>query len=384
MTAPAPSLSATLELACDLIRRPSVTPLDEGCQALMMRRLEAVGFAVEPMRIEEVDNFWASHGEQDGPVLCFAGHTDVVPTGPLQAWQHQPFDALIDEHGMLCGRGAADMKGSLASMIIAVERFVADHPRHKGRIAFLITSDEEGPAQHGTKAVIERLAARNERLDWCIVGEPSSTSLVGDVVKNGRRGSLGATLTVRGVQGHVAYPHLAKNPIHLAAPALAELAAEHWDDGNAFFPPTSFQLSNLNAGTGATNVIPGELRAIFNFRFSTESTVEGLQKRVEAILDKHGLDYHVEWALSGLPFLTEPGALLDAVAASIKAVTGRETTPSTSGGTSDGRFIATLGTQVVELGPVNATIHQINERVLASDLDVLTEIYYQTLVKLLA
>jgi succinyl-diaminopimelate desuccinylase len=384
MTAPSPTLSATLELACDLIRRPSVTPVDEGCQELMMRRLQAVGFAVEPMRIEEVDNFWASHGEQDGPVLCFAGHTDVVPTGPLQAWQHQPFDALIDEHGMLCGRGAADMKGSLASMIIAVERFVTDHPQHKGRIAFLITSDEEGPAQHGTKAVIERLAARQERLDWCIVGEPSSTSLVGDVVKNGRRGSLGAKLTVRGVQGHVAYPHLAKNPIHLAAPALAELAAEHWDDGNAFFPPTSFQVSNLNSGTGATNVIPGELQAIFNFRFSTESTVEGLQKRVEAILDKHGLDYHVEWALSGLPFLTEPGALLDAVAASIRAVTGRETTPSTSGGTSDGRFIATLGTQVVELGPVNATIHQINERVLASDLDVLTEIYYQTLVKLLA
>ena len=384
MTAPAPTLTPTLELACDLIRRPSVTPVDEGCQELMMRRLDALGFQIEAMRIEEVDNFWASHGQQDGPVLCFAGHTDVVPTGPLQAWQHQPFDALIDEQGMLCGRGAADMKGSLASMIIAVERFVADHPQHKGRIAFLITSDEEGPAQHGTKAVVERLAARGERLDWCIVGEPSSTSLVGDTVKNGRRGSLGAKLTVRGVQGHVAYPHLAKNPIHLAAPALAELASEHWDNGNAFFPPTSFQVSNLNAGTGTTNVIPGELQAIFNFRFSTESTVEGLQQRVNAILDKHGLDYHVEWALSGLPFLTEPGALLDAVAASIKSVTGRETQPSTSGGTSDGRFIATLGTQVVELGPVNATIHQINERVLASDLEVLTEIYYQTLVKLLA
>ncbi|MCG4454016.1 MULTISPECIES: succinyl-diaminopimelate desuccinylase [unclassified Pseudomonas] len=384
MTAPAPTLTPTLELACDLIRRPSVTPVDEGCQELMMRRLDALGFQIEAMRIEEVDNFWASHGQQDGPVLCFAGHTDVVPTGPLQAWQHQPFDALIDEQGMLCGRGAADMKGSLASMIIAVERFVADHPLHKGRIAFLITSDEEGPAQHGTKAVVERLAARGERLDWCIVGEPSSTSLVGDTVKNGRRGSLGAKLTVRGVQGHVAYPHLAKNPIHLAAPALAELASEHWDNGNAFFPPTSFQVSNLNAGTGTTNVIPGELQAIFNFRFSTESTVEGLQQRVNAILDKHGLDYHVEWALSGLPFLTEPGALLDAVAASIKSVTGRETQPSTSGGTSDGRFIATLGTQVVELGPVNATIHQINERVLASDLEVLTEIYYQTLVKLLA
>ncbi|MFZ3206568.1 MAG: succinyl-diaminopimelate desuccinylase [Pseudomonas sp.] len=383
MTAPAPTLTPTLELACELIRRPSVTPVDEGCQELMMRRLKALGFQIEAMRIEEVENFWASHGQQEGPVLCFAGHTDVVPTGPLQAWQHQPFDALIDEQGMLCGRGAADMKGSLASMIIAVERFIADHPQHKGRIAFLITSDEEGPAQHGTKAVVERLAARGERLDWCIVGEPSSTSLVGDVVKNGRRGSLGAKLTVRGVQGHVAYPHLAKNPIHLAAPALAELAAEHWDDGNAFFPPTSFQVSNLNAGTGTTNVIPGELQAIFNFRFSTESTVEGLQHRVNTILDKHGLDYHVEWALSGLPFLTEPGALLDAVAASIKRVTGRETQPSTSGGTSDGRFIATLGTQVVELGPVNATIHQINERVLASDLEVLTEIYYQTLVKLL-
>jgi len=383
MTTPAPTLSPTLELACELIRRPSVTPLDEGCQTLMMQRLEAAGFQLEPMRIEEVDNFWASRGQEQGPVLCFAGHTDVVPTGPLQAWQHQPFNALVDEDGMLCGRGAADMKGSLASMIIAVERFVADHPNHKGRIAFLITSDEEGPAHHGTKAVVERLGARGERLDWCIVGEPSSTSLVGDVVKNGRRGSLGCKLTVRGVQGHVAYPHLAKNPIHLAAPALAELAGEHWDDGNAFFPPTSFQVSNLNAGTGATNVIPGELTAVFNFRFSTESTVDGLQKRVEAILDKHGLDYHLEWALSGLPFLTEPGALLDAVAASIKQVTGRDTQASTTGGTSDGRFIATLGTQVVELGPVNATIHQVNERVLASDLDLLTEIYYQTLVNLL-
>ncbi|WP_397377320.1 succinyl-diaminopimelate desuccinylase [Pseudomonas sp.] len=384
MTATATPLSPTLELACELIRRPSVTPLDEGCQEQMMRRLSACGFTLEPMRIEDVDNFWASHGKEEGPVLCFAGHTDVVPTGPREKWQHQPFNALIDEHGMLCGRGAADMKGSLASMIIAVERFVAEYPNHKGRITFLITSDEEGPAHHGTKAVVERLRARNERLDWCIVGEPSSTTLVGDVVKNGRRGSLGCTLTVRGKQGHVAYPHLARNPIHLAAPALAELAAEHWDDGNAFFPPTSFQISNLNAGTGATNVIPGELKAIFNFRFSTESTVEGLQQRVAAILNKHGLDFELDWALSGLPFLTEPGALLDAVAASIKAVTGRETKPSTSGGTSDGRFIATLGTQVVELGPVNATIHQVDERVLASDLDVLTEIYYQTLVNLLA
>jgi succinyl-diaminopimelate desuccinylase len=384
MTANASPLSPTLELACELIRRPSVTPLDEGCQEQMMRRLAACGFFIEPMRIEDVDNFWASHGEREGPVLCFAGHTDVVPTGPVKNWQHQPFDALIDEEGMLCGRGAADMKGSLAAMIVAVERFVAEYPSHLGRIAFLITSDEEGPAHHGTKAVVERLRARNERMDWCIVGEPSSTTLVGDVVKNGRRGSLGCTLTVHGKQGHVAYPHLASNPIHLAVPALAELAAEHWDEGNAFFPPTSFQISNLNAGTGATNVIPGELKAIFNFRFSTESTVEGLQRRVDAILGKHGLNYHLDWALSGMPFLTEPGALLDAVAASIKTVTGRDTKASTSGGTSDGRFIATLGTQVVELGPVNATIHQIDERVLASDLDVLTEIYYQTLVNLLA
>ncbi|QIE86448.1 succinyl-diaminopimelate desuccinylase [Pseudomonas nitroreducens] len=381
------SLSPTLALACELIRRPSVTPVDADCQQLMMQRLDACGFALEPMRIEDVDNFWALRQGRDGangPVLCFAGHTDVVPTGPEQAWQHQPFDALIDADGMLCGRGAADMKGSLASMIIATERFVADHPDHRGSIAYLITSDEEGPAHHGTKAVVERLKARNERLDWCIVGEPSSTTLVGDIVKNGRRGSLGATLTVRGKQGHVAYPHLAKNPIHLAAPALAELAAEHWDNGNDYFPPTSFQISNINGGTGATNVIPGDLKVIFNFRFSTESTVEGLQQRVAAILDKHGLEWHIDWALSGLPFLTQPGELLDGVAAAIRAVTGRETTPSTSGGTSDGRFIATMGTQVVELGPVNATIHQVDERVLASDLDVLTEIYYQTLVLLLA
>ncbi|WP_144936823.1 succinyl-diaminopimelate desuccinylase [Pseudomonas alabamensis] len=383
MTASA-DLSPTLQLACDLIRRPSVTPVDADCQAQMMRRLEQVGFALEPMRIEDVDNFWATHGTQDGPVLCFAGHTDVVPTGPLQAWTHQPFEALIDEQGMLCGRGAADMKGSLASMVVASERFVRDYPDHRGQVAFLITSDEEGPADHGTKAVVERLRARQQRLDWCIVGEPSSTSLLGDVVKNGRRGSLGATLTVRGKQGHVAYPHLARNPIHLAAPALAELTAEHWDAGNAFFPPTSFQISNLNAGTGATNVVPGELTALFNFRFSTESTVEGLQQRVAAILDAHQLDWSIDWSLSGLPFLTEPGDLLDAVAASIHAVTGRQTQPSTSGGTSDGRFIATLGTQVVELGPVNATIHQVDERILASDLDLLTEIYYQTLVRLLA
>lgn len=377
------TLSPTLELACALIRKPSVTPLDEGCQALMMRRLADAGFANEPMRIEEVDNFWARRGTQ-GPVLCFAGHTDVVPTGPLEAWQYQPFDVQIDAQGMLCGRGAADMKGSLASMIIAVERFVQDYPKHRGSIAFLITSDEEGPAQHGTKAVVERLRERGETIDWCIVGEPSSSQELGDVVKNGRRGSLGGLLTVKGKQGHVAYPQLAKNPIHLAAAALTELTSEHWDDGNAFFPPTSFQISNLNSGTGASNVIPGELSALFNFRFSTESTVDRLKQRVTAILDKHSLDYQIDWSLSGLPFLTEPGELLDAVSGSILEVTGRTTQASTSGGTSDGRFIATLGTQVVELGPVNATIHQINERVLASDLELLTEVYYQTLVRLLA
>ncbi|WP_286787046.1 MULTISPECIES: succinyl-diaminopimelate desuccinylase [unclassified Pseudomonas] len=377
------TLTPTLELACELIRRPSVTPVDEGCQALMMTRLEAAGFALEPMRIENVDNFWARRGGE-GPVLCFAGHTDVVPTGPVEAWQQGPFDAQVDADGMLLGRGAADMKGSLASMIIAVERFVADHPNHRGAIAFLITSDEEGPALHGTRAVVERLRARNERLDWCIVGEPSSTAHLGDVVKNGRRGSLNGKLTIRGKQGHVAYPHLARNPIHLAAAALAELAAEQWDAGNDFFPPTTFQISNLNSGTGANNVIPGELNALFNFRFSTESTEEGLKARVEAILNKHNLDWHIDWSLSGLPFITEPGELLDAIASSIQAVTGLTTEASTSGGTSDGRFIATLGTQVVEVGPVNATIHQVNERVLASDLDLLTEVYYQTLVRLLA
>ena len=376
-------LSPTIKLAIDLIRRPSVTPLDADCQKIMMQRLGQSGFKLEPMRIEEVDNFWATHGKHHGPVLCFAGHTDVVPTGPVQDWQNNPFDPLIDNNGMLCGRGAADMKGSLASMTVAAERFVNDYPDHKGSVAFLITSDEEGPAHHGTRAVVERLAARKERLDWCIVGEPSSNALVGDVVKNGRRGSIGGTLTVRGVQGHVAYPHLAKNPIHLAAPALAELATEHWDDGNTFFPPTIFQISNLNSGTGATNVIPGALTAVFNFRFSTSSTVEKLQQRVSDILDRHGLDWHLKWVLSGLPFLTKPGVLLDAVSDSIKSVTGRETKASTGGGTSDGRFIATLGTQVVELGPVNATIHQVNERILAADLEVLSEIYYQTMIKLL-
>lgn len=374
-------LSPTLQLACDLISRNSTTPEDAGCQQLMGERLAAVGFALEPLRFGEVDNLWARRGS-DGPVLCFAGHTDVVPTGPVEQWQTNPFIPQIVD-GMLHGRGAADMKGSLAAMVVAVERFVAAHPKHKGSIAFLITSDEEGPATDGTVKVVETLVERGEKVDWCIVGEPSSTELVGDIVKNGRRGSLNARLVIRGKQGHVAYPHLARNPIHLAAPALAALASEVWDEGNAFFPPTSFQISNIHSGTGATNVVPGELEALINFRFSTESTVEGLQQRVRDLLDSHGLEYELHWTVSGLPFLTEPGALLDGISAAIKQVTGRDTQPSTSGGTSDGRFIATMGTQVVELGPVNATIHQVNECIKADDLDLLTDIYQVTLERLL-
>lgn len=374
-------LSPTLSLACELIARDSTTPADAGCQQLMAERLAACGFRIESMRFGEVDNLWARRGEQ-GPVLCFAGHTDVVPTGPLERWDTPPFEPTIRE-GMLYGRGAADMKGSLAAMVVAVERFVAEHPSHRGSIAFLITSDEEGPAVDGTVKVVDTLKARQEKVDWCIVGEPSSTEQVGDVVKNGRRGSLNARLLIKGKQGHVAYPHLARNPIHLAAPALAELAAESWDQGNAFFPPTSFQISNIHAGTGATNVVPGELEALINFRFSTESTVESLQARTRAILDRNGLEYQLDWTVSGLPFLTEPGDLLDGVAAAIHQVTGRHTQPSTSGGTSDGRFIATMGTQVVELGPVNATIHQLNECIRAQDLNTLTDIYQATLTRLL-
>lgn len=374
-------LSPTLALACELIARDSTTPDDAGCQQLMGERLAACGFHLENLRFGEVDNLWARRGSE-GPVLCFAGHTDVVPTGPLDRWDNPPFEpAIVD--GMLHGRGAADMKGSLAAMVVAVERFVAASPDHKGSIAFLITSDEEGPATDGTVKVVETLVERSEKVDWCIVGEPSSTEQVGDVVKNGRRGSLNARLTIKGKQGHVAYPHLARNPIHLAAPALAALAAESWDAGNDFFPPTSFQISNINSGTGATNVVPGELVALINFRFSSESTAEGLQQRVRDLLDQHGLDYDLDWTLSGQPFLTEPGALLDGVSAAIRQVTGRDTQPSTTGGTSDGRFIATMGTQVVELGPINATIHQLNEHVSASDLDTLTEIYQATMERLL-
>lgn len=376
------ALSPTLTLAFDLLNRASVTPDDEGCQELMTERLAALGFHIEQLPFGDVKNFWAVRGHH-GPVVAFAGHTDVVPSGPYTNWQYPPFEPCIDDQGMLCGRGAADMKGSLASMLTAVERFVTNHPDHDGRIAFLITSDEEGPAVDGTRAVVEHLRERNERLDYCIVGEPSSTERLGDVIKNGRRGSLGATLHIKGVQGHVAYPHLARNPIHQAMPALDALVNEHWDAGNDFFPATSFQISNLRAGTGATNVIPGDVEVVFNFRFSTEVTSEELKARTEALLDQHGLEYQVDWTLNGEPFLTAEGALVDAAIKGVEAVTGQRPTLSTSGGTSDGRFIATLGAQVVELGPLNDTIHKVNERVRASDLDELSRIYEATLQALL-
>jgi succinyl-diaminopimelate desuccinylase len=372
--------SATIELTQDLIRRRSVTPEDCGCQQVMIDRLEAIGFHIEKLRFGEVDNFWAVRGSQ-GPALCFAGHTDVVPTGPETNWQLPPFDAEIKD-GYLYGRGAADMKGSLAAMVVAVERFVALNPNHSGQIAFLITSDEEGVATDGTVKVVNWLKQRNSLPEWCLVGEPSSTAKCGDVIKNGRRGSLGCTLTVKGLQGHVAYPHLADNPVHRAAPALAELAAEEWDQGNDFFPATSFQISNINGGTGATNVIPGELEVIFNFRFSTELTEQKLIQRTEQILDKHGLEYNANWNLSGLPFLTAEGDLVSATVASIAEVTGLEAELSTAGGTSDGRFIAPHGVQVIELGPVNATIHKVDENISVADLNTLTDIYQTLLTKL--
>ncbi len=377
------ALTPTLELACDLMRRPSVTPVDEGCQQLMAERLKAIGFHIENLRFDDVDNLWAIRGDE-GPILAFAGHTDVVPTGPEAQWHNPPFEPRIDDEGMLHGRGAADMKGSLAAMVVACENFVAQHPDHKGRIAFLITSDEEGPAINGTVKVVEWLEARNEKITWCVVGEPSSTDKTGDTIKNGRRGSLGCWLTVKGVQGHVAYPHLADNPLHRFAPALAELAVEQWDNGNDFFPATSFQVSNLNAGTGATNVIPGEAEVIFNFRFSTEVTEEQLRTRTEAILDKHGVNYDIDWRLSGQPFLTAEGPLVEAAVKAIRDVAGFDSELSTAGGTSDGRFIAPTGAQVVELGPVNATIHKVDECVRAEDLNLLTDMYEGILTNLLA
>lgn len=372
------ALSPTLQLAFELMRRPSVTPDDEGCQALLIERLEALGFHIERLPFGEVENVWATRGHH-GPVLALAGHTDVVPSGPESGWEYPPFEPRIDDDGMLCGRGASDMKGSLAAMVTAVERFVAAHPDHDGRIAFLITADEEGPAVDGTRAVVEHLRERHERLDYCIVGEPSSTARLGDVIKNGRRGSLGGVLRVKGIQGHVAYPHLARNPVHQAMPALDALARERWDNGNDFFPATSFQISNLRAGTGATNVIPGELEVVLNFRFSTEVTHDELKARTEALLDAHGLTYELDWMLNGAPFLTAEGALVNATIKGVEAVTGERPTLSTSGGTSDGRFIATLGAQVVELGPLNDTIHKVNERIRADDLDTLSRIYETTL-----
>jgi succinyl-diaminopimelate desuccinylase len=374
--------SPTLELAIDLIRRPSVTPDDAGCQQLMMSRLEALGFAGESMRFGDTDNLWARRGSE-GPVLAFAGHTDVVPTGPEKNWAHLPFSGDIDQDGYLHGRGAADMKGSLAAFVTACERFVKQHPDHRGSIALLITSDEEGPAKHGTVKVIETLEARNEKIDWCLIGEPSSTNRVGDVIKNGRRGSLHGYLTVHGTQGHVAYPHLAENPVHTVAPALDALAKEFWDQGNDFFPPTTFQITKVEAGTGS-NIIPGECLVHFNFRYCTENTAESLEERVVSVLDRFKLRYDLEWNLSGRPFLTDSGALVTAAQNAIRTVTGEETKLSTSGGTSDGRFIAPTGAQVLELGPRNATIHKVNECVKAADLDTLSDMYEQILTELLA
>nr|WP_232487832.1 succinyl-diaminopimelate desuccinylase [Pectobacterium parmentieri] len=370
-----------IELAQQLIKRPSLSPNDEGCQALMIERLTAIGFTVEAMDFGDTQNFWAWRGT--GKTLAFAGHTDVVPSGDENHWQHPPFEPIIRD-GMLYGRGAADMKGSLAAMVIAAERFVAAHPNHQGRLAFLITSDEEASAVNGTVKVVDALMARNERLDYCLVGEPSSTHVVGDVVKNGRRGSITANLRVHGVQGHVAYPHLADNPVHRATPALNELIATEWDQGNAFFPPTTMQIANIQAGTGSNNVIPGELFVQFNFRFSTELTDVLIQQRVAELLDRHQLNYTIDWKLSGQPFLTARGELVDAVVNAVKHY--NEVTPEllTNGGTSDGRFIARMGAQVVELGPVNATIHKVDECVSAADLQLLSRMYQRIMEQLIA
>ncbi|MBT1449471.1 succinyl-diaminopimelate desuccinylase [Glaciecola sp. XM2] len=370
-------LHDVIALTKNLVRRPSVTPKDEGCQHVMQGILGELGFIGETMVFEDTTNLWSRRGT-DGPVFCFAGHTDVVPTGPVDKWTHPPFEC-VEQNGFLYGRGTADMKGSLAAMLVATERFVQDFPDHKGSIAYLITSDEEGPFINGTTRVIDTLEARQEKIDYCIVGEPSSTKVTGDIIKNGRRGSLTGELTIKGKQGHVAYPHLVHNPIHAFAKALDELAHTKWDNGNAFFPPTSFQVSNLNAGTGATNVVPGELHANFNFRFSTEVTHTQLQARVIAILDKHGLDFDLNWIVNGQAFITESGTLVDACVNAIEQYMGFSTELSTAGGTSDGRFIAPTGAQVVELGPENSTIHQINECVSAENLKHLVEVYYRVL-----
>ena len=371
----------TLALTRDLIACTSVTPDDAGCQPLMMARLQQAGFAVEPLRFGEVDNFWATRGSS-GPLLVFAGHTDVVPPGDTEKWESDPF--IATEAGSdLVGRGTADMKASLAAMVVACENFVGAHPDHAGRIGFLITYDEEGPAKDGTVRVMEALKDRSEQIDWCVVGEPSSTRELGDLVKNGRRGSLNARLVIHGKQGHIAYPHLADNPIHRAMPTLNALVAEPWDQGNDFFDPTSLQISTIRAGQGVTNVIPGSVEVLFNLRFSTEVTADEIRERCEAILNQGGLTYDIDWSLSGEPFLTEPGALLSAVTESIEATTGRVPEVSTGGGTSDGRFIAPSGAQVVEVGHVNETIHQINERVKLADIPQLTKIYEGILERLL-
>jgi len=374
-------MSNTLDLAQQLIARRSLTPRDEGCLDIIGMRLQTMGFNLELIRCGDVDNLWARRGNA-GPLVCFAGHTDVVPTGPVEKWHSDPFTPSVRD-GILYGRGASDMKGSLAAFVTSIEKFVDAHPDHGGSIALLLTSDEEGIAVDGTVRVVEALQARGEKLDYCIVGEPTSVSQTGDTIKNGRRGSLSGALTVKGVQGHIAYPHLVKNPIHLAAPAIAELAATVWDKGNEYFPPTSWQISNIHGGTGATNVVPGTVEILFNFRFSTASTVEGLQVRVHEILDRHNLEYELKWELSGKPYLTPRGNLVEAVGDAIKQVTGFDTELSTSGGTSDGRFIADICPQVIELGPLNATIHKIDECIAVADLDALSEIYCITLKNIL-
>ena len=373
--------TATLELTQQLIRLRSVTPDDAGCQDLIARRLQPLGFALESVRCGEVTNLWARRG-QAKPLVCFAGHTDVVPPGPLDQWLSAPFAPSVRE-GKLYGRGAADMKSSIAAFVCAAEAFVAAHPQHPGSIALLLTSDEEGVAVDGTIRVVERLKARGELLDYCIVGEPTAVSRLGDTVKNGRRGSLSGKLSVKGVQGHIAYPQLLKNPVHLFAPALAELAATEWDSGNAFFPPTSWQVSNIHGGTGATNVTPNSLEVQFNFRYSSASTVDGLQRRLLGILDKHGLAYDLDWLHGAAPFLTAEGALVDAVRSAVSAVAGIEPELSTTGGTSDGRFIIDICPQVLELGPVNASIHKLNEHIELAALDALSCIYRQVLERLL-
>ena len=374
-------MTATLDLTCDLISKKSVSPEDMGCQALLAERLEKMGFSIEKMPFGQVSNFWARRGTE-APLLCFAGHTDVVPAGDLKQWQSEPFQPEVRE-GRLFGRGAADMKGSIAAMVTACERFITDNPEYPGSIAFLITSDEESIAVDGTRRVIETLQARNESIDYCIVGEPSSNEVLGDIIRNGRRGSLNGTLTVHGTEGHVAYPDLASNPIHHFMPALAELCAVEWDQGNDYFPPTSFQISNIHAGEGTNNVVPGEMKALFNFRFSTEVTSELLQQQTEAIFNRHYSDYSIEWQLSGNPFITEEGILTEAVKQAIYKVTGVETELSTGGGTSDGRFIAPAGAQVVEIGPCNKTIHKANEEVLVDDLERLSQIYEAILANIL-